>query len=65
MDGDSRVSTYPLQKIGNLQRKQSRAVKRYYKSMQYRAKALAGGGEREVARRKRAFTGKFDAGWTL
>ena len=57
------MTIYPIQLVGNIQRKQSRAIKQYYKSMQYRNKALAGGGEREVARRKRQFE-KIEAWWS-
>lgn len=57
------MSTYPIQKIGDPRRKQARAIKRYYKAMEYRKVALAGGGERECARRRRAFMGKFNRGW--
>lgn len=46
---------YPIQKVGNPDRQRSRMIKRYLKGEEYREKALAGGGEREVARRKRQF----------
>jgi len=49
---------YPRRIIGDPNKKAIRAWKRENKALQYRAKSLAGGGDREIARRLKQMENK-------